>query len=65
MAVVNSEPITRNDVQTRTERVLRAMQDQGVQTLPTPEQLAPEVLERLIVEKSPGAARPGNGHSSR
>lgn len=52
MAVVNSEPITRNDVQTRTERVLRAMQDQGVQTLPTPEQLAPEVLERLIVEKA-------------
>lgn len=52
VAVVNSEPITRNDVQTRTERVLRAMQDQGVQTLPTPEQLAPEVLERLIVEKA-------------
>ena len=39
VAVVNSEPITRNDVQTRTERVLRAMQDQGVQTLPTPEQM--------------------------
>lgn len=52
VAVVNSEPITRNDVQIRGQRVLQAMQDQGVQPLPTIEQLAPEVLERLIVEKA-------------
>lgn len=52
VAVVNSEPITRNEVQVRSQRVLQAMAQQGGQSLPTLAQLAPEVLERLIAEKA-------------
>ncbi len=36
----------------RSERVLGAMREQGSRNLPTLEQLAPEVLERLIAEKT-------------
>ncbi|MFC4623429.1 peptidylprolyl isomerase [Comamonas nitrativorans] len=52
VAIVNSEPITRNEVQVRSQRVLQAMAQQGSQSLPTLAQLAPEVLERLIAEKA-------------
>src|SRR5574344_2887037 len=52
MAVVNSEPITRNEVLLRARRVLQTMAEQGAQQLPDPETLAPEVLEQLIVEKT-------------
>lgn len=52
VAVVNSEPITRNEVLIRTRRVLQTMAEQGAQRLPDPESLAPEVLEQLIVERT-------------
>lgn len=52
VAVVNSEPITRNEVRVRSQRVLQAIGQQGDQSLPTLAQLAPEVLERLIAEKA-------------
>ena len=52
VAVVNSEPITRNEVLIRSQRVRQAMQEQGAQQLPSLQALAPEVLERLIVEKA-------------
>lgn len=52
MAVVNSEPITRNEVLARSQRVLQNMAEQGAQQLPSTEELMPDVLERLILEKT-------------
>lgn len=50
VAVVNSEPITNNEVRLRTERVVQQLTGQGV-AVPPHDQLAKEVLERLILEK--------------
>ncbi|MBS0294600.1 MAG: peptidylprolyl isomerase [Proteobacteria bacterium] len=50
VAVVNSEPITNNEVRQRAERVTQQLQSQGA-TLPPHELLLKEVLERLILEK--------------
>jgi len=50
VAVVNSEPITNNDVRNRMERLAAQMQAQGV-TLPPVNVFARDVLERLIMEK--------------
>ncbi|QNN56949.1 peptidylprolyl isomerase [Diaphorobacter ruginosibacter] len=50
VAVVNSEPVTNNDVQIRMERARAQMQAQGV-ALPPESVLAKEMLERLIMEK--------------
>ena len=52
VAIVNSEPITNNEVRMRIQRVQQAMQAQGAQQLPPSDQIAREVLERLIVEKA-------------
>lgn len=51
VAVVNSEPITRSDLQTRLTRV-RAQAAQAGSALPPIDELARQVLERLIEEKS-------------
>lgn len=48
VAVVNSEPITNNQVRQRAERVAQQMAGQA---LPPPSAMAKEVLERLIMEK--------------
>lgn len=50
VAVVNSEPITNNEVRQRTERVVQQIASQGGK-VPPQELLAKEVLERLILEK--------------
>ncbi|ART49773.1 peptidylprolyl isomerase [Acidovorax carolinensis] len=50
VAVVNSEPVTNNEVRTRAARIAQQMAQQGV-ALPPGDLLAREVLERLIVEK--------------
>ena len=50
VAVVNSEPITNNDVQIRMERVRAQMAAQGA-AQPPESLLAKEVLERLVMEK--------------
>ena len=50
VAVVNSEPITNNDVQIRMERVRAQMAAQGA-AQPPEGLLAKEVLERLVMEK--------------
>ena len=50
VAVVNSEPITNNEVRLRAERLVQQMNSQGA-AVPPHEQLAKEVLERLILEK--------------
>ena len=50
VAVVNSEPITNNEVRQRAERVAQQLNGQGA-AVPPHEQLAREVLERLILEK--------------
>lgn len=50
VALVNSEPITNNEVRQRAERVAQQLASQGG-AMPTHEQLAREVLERLVVEK--------------
>ena len=50
VAVVNSEPITNNDVQTRIARIEQQLSRQG--TVPPRNQLAREVLERLILERA-------------
>ena len=50
VAVVNSEPITNNEVQTRLARIEQQLSRQG--TAPPRNQLAREVLERLIVERA-------------
>ena len=50
VAVVNSEPVTNNEVRARAARVEQQMAQQG-SPLPPRDLLAREVLERLIVEK--------------
>ncbi len=50
VAVVNSEPVTNNDVQIRMERVRAQIQAQGGQ-LPPENVLAKDVLDRLVMEK--------------
>lgn len=50
VAVVNSEPVTNNEVRSRAERIAQQMARQGG-NLPPREALAREVLERLIAEK--------------
>ncbi len=50
VAVVNSEPITNNEVRQRTERVMQQAAAQGA-AVPPGDQLAKDVLERLIMEK--------------
>lgn len=50
VAVVNSEPLTNNEVRQRTERVLQQMRAQG-ETPPPASVLTREVLERLVLEK--------------
>jgi peptidyl-prolyl cis-trans isomerase SurA len=51
VAVVNSEPITNNEVRYRMIRFAKQMQQQG-QSLPPPNEFARQVLERLISEKA-------------
>jgi peptidyl-prolyl cis-trans isomerase SurA len=51
VAVVNSEPITNNEVRTRMVRYEQQLTQQG-SALPPRSQLAREVLERLITEKA-------------
>jgi peptidyl-prolyl cis-trans isomerase SurA len=51
VAVVNSEPITNNEVRYRMIRFAKQMQQQG-QPLPPANEFAREVLERLISEKA-------------
>jgi peptidyl-prolyl cis-trans isomerase SurA len=51
VAVVNSEPITNNEVRTRLLRFEQQLQQQGSPMPPRPE-LARQVLERLINEKA-------------
>ncbi|MFN4117713.1 peptidylprolyl isomerase [Acidovorax sp.] len=50
VAVVNSEPITNNEVRARLARALAQLQQQGGQ-MPPRDLLAREVLERLILER--------------
>jgi len=50
VAVVNSEPITNNEVRLRAERLVQQLGAQGA-SLPPRQTLAKEVLERLILEK--------------
>lgn len=51
VAVVNSEPITNNDVRARLARVERQLAQQGG-ALPAHEELLRQVLDRLIAEKA-------------
>jgi peptidyl-prolyl cis-trans isomerase SurA len=51
VAVVNSEPITNNEVRTRTVRYEQQLAQEGAAMPPRP-QLLREVLERLITEKA-------------
>jgi len=51
VAVVNSEPITNNEVRYRMIRFAKQMQQQG-QPLPPANEFAQQVLERLISEKA-------------
>lgn len=51
VAVVNSEPITNNEVRARTIRFAQQMAQQGSPVPPAP-QLVREVLERMITEKA-------------
>jgi hypothetical protein len=55
VAVVNSEPITNNEVRARMVRIEQQMAQQGGALPPRP-QLARQVLERLISEKGAAAA---------
>ena len=50
LAVVNSEPITNNEVQTRMARIEQQLSRQG--TVPPRNQLERDVLERLISERA-------------
>jgi peptidyl-prolyl cis-trans isomerase SurA len=50
VAVVNSEPITNNEVQARLIRIEQQLSRQGA--VPPRSQLAREVLERLIIERA-------------
>ena len=51
VAVVNSEPITRSEVQIRVARASAQLSQQGL-TVPPAKELAAQVLERLIVERA-------------
>lgn len=51
VAVVNSEPVTRSELQLRLARARAQFVQQGV-TLPAQDELARQVLERLIEEKT-------------
>ena len=51
VAVVNSEPITRSEVQIRVARASAQLSQQGL-TVPAPQELARQVLERLIGERA-------------
>lgn len=51
VAVVNSEPITNNEVRQRASRFAQQMQEQG-QTVPPKAEFMRQVLERLISEKA-------------
>jgi len=51
VAVVNSEPITNQDVQRRMERIVRQANQQGSR-LPARDQLARDVLENLVMERA-------------
>jgi peptidyl-prolyl cis-trans isomerase SurA len=61
VAVVNSEPITNNEVRARMERVAQNVTEQGGQ-LPSQSELARQVLERLIVERVQLQESQGHGH---
>lgn len=50
VAVVNSEPITRNELSNRTERLRRQLAADGA-SLPPADALEREVLERLVLER--------------
>lgn len=50
VAVVNSEPVTNNEVRARATRIAQQMAQQGA-ALPPADVLAREALERLILEK--------------
>lgn len=52
VAVVNSEPVTNNEIRARILRVQESMKGQGAQKLPSGDRVMAEVLERLIVEKA-------------
>ncbi|MEG2630260.1 MAG: peptidylprolyl isomerase [Comamonas sp.] len=52
VAVVNSEPVTNNEVRARMARVEESMAREGAAQRPPQAQLAREVLERLILEKA-------------
>jgi peptidyl-prolyl cis-trans isomerase SurA len=51
VAVVNSEPITNNEVQRRIARLVKQVQQQGGR-LPPQSELAQQVLESLVVERA-------------
>ncbi len=51
VAVVNAEPITRSEVQVRVARARAQLSQQGT-PFPAPDELARQVLERLISEKA-------------
>jgi peptidyl-prolyl cis-trans isomerase SurA len=51
VAVVNSEPVTNNEVRARMLRTEQQMAQQGAQ-VPPPKELARQLLERIIVERS-------------
>ena len=51
VAIVNSEPLTNNEVKARVARVEQSFASQRM-PLPAPDLLAREVLERLILEKA-------------
>ncbi|MFD0668169.1 peptidylprolyl isomerase [Ramlibacter sp. MAHUQ-53] len=51
VAVVNSEPITNSEVRARLARTQQQLAQQGV-ALPPPDQLARQVLDRLISERA-------------
>ena len=51
VAVVNSEPVTNNEVRARSARAVEQLTERGV-TPPAPDVLRKEVLERLISERA-------------
>ena len=51
VAVVNSEPVTNNEVRTRAARLQQQLIERGA-TPPSPDALRKEVLERLISERA-------------
>lgn len=52
VAVVNSEPITNNEVRARVARVAQQMTQQGANAMPSDAELTRQVLERLVLEKA-------------